>query len=430
MGLHKFIEVKWFEAFGFKMRGLFATAVIQKGEEVWWHSAEDDHPDVTLHLTRAQLEAHPRADTLKMYSYMKGIEDPNPSFCLGDRRSCVVLCVLACSAADRRTSWQLTALLNSTQLNSPNQKGMDNYCTTLEPESDTSWFFNHTCDPNCYYVSDVLILALRDIHPGEQVAYDYAFTETESSFHAGMVCGCGAPQCRGPLKFEEYRSPSYVRKWRHCLSPHIKKRADESSWFDPRVYPCHIEELDNQWGLRALAPIKRGEIVLVWAGKVVSDKYALDLDENDERSQELSLQVHDHLYQVPSSIFSTTDADACEHEIADLINHSCDPNCGQLDSVTIVAMRDISAGEHITFDYCMSSTAPGLVVDPFDCRCGTKLCRGRVQPGDWQRKDLQDRYWGFFAPHIRLRIEAMRPELVSNGSKNKPAQNNTSKQRH
>jgi hypothetical protein len=80
MGLHKFIEVKWFEAFGFKMRGLFATAVIQKGEEVWWHSAEDDHPDVTLHLTRAQLEAHPRADTLKMYSYMKG-KTPTAKFC-------------------------------------------------------------------------------------------------------------------------------------------------------------------------------------------------------------------------------------------------------------------------------------------------------------------------------------------------------------
>jgi hypothetical protein len=72
MGLHKAIVVKEFAAYGFNMRGLFATSVIKKGESVWWHSAEDDHPEVTLHLTRAQLEAHPRSDILKTYSYMKG----------------------------------------------------------------------------------------------------------------------------------------------------------------------------------------------------------------------------------------------------------------------------------------------------------------------------------------------------------------------
>jgi hypothetical protein len=32
--------------------------------------------------------------------------------------------------------------------------------------------------------------------PNEHVVYDYAFTETEASLHAGLHCKCGAPECR------------------------------------------------------------------------------------------------------------------------------------------------------------------------------------------------------------------------------------------
>jgi len=360
MGLHEAIEVKEFSIYGFTCRGVFARARILSGERVWWLVAGEEMSSVTM--TRAQILAHPMSNTLQTYSY---------------------------------------------------QVGMDEYQSTLNPEQDPSWFFNHTCDPNCGYVSADLIVALRDIEPGEQVAYDYAFTETEASFHAGMQCGCGATLCKGKLTFGDYRSPAFVRKWRHCLSPHIKARADERSWFDPRVYPCKVDLHKEEFGIGALGPIQRGEVVLVFAGKIILDKYAIDLRQCDERAQELSLQVHDHLYQVPIGAYRNMTAND-DHgvEVPDLINHSCDANCGQLDSVTLVAMRDIAAGEQLTFDYAMSSTAPGLVVDAFNCLCGAKTCRGRVQPGDWMRSEIQDRYWPYFAPHMKSRILAMRPELA------------------
>lgn len=360
MGLHEAIEVKEFSIYGFKCRGVFARARIAKGERVWWLIAGEEASSVVM--TRAEILNHPQSATLQTYSYMIG---------------------------------------------------MDEYESTLTPEADPSWFFNHTCDPNCGYVSSELIIALRDIEAGEQVAYDYAFTETEASFHAGMQCGCGGASCRGKLTFGEYRSPAFVRKWRQCLSPHIKARAEERSWFDPRVYPCKIDLLGDEFGLRTLEPIGRGEVVLVFAGKVILDKFAIDPAQSDERGQELSLQVHDHLYQVPIGVFRGTSAQDIGVEVPDLINHSCDANCGQLDSVTLVAMRDIAAGEQLTFDYAMSSTAPGLVVDAFDCLCGTKTCRGRVQPGDWKRTEIQDRYWPYFAPHMKARIIAMRPDIAT-----------------
>src|SRR4051812_30031479 len=43
-------------------------------------------------------------------------------------------------------------------------------------------FINHSCDPNCDAVIDggrIWIEALRDIEPGEELAYDYAFVLEE-----------------------------------------------------------------------------------------------------------------------------------------------------------------------------------------------------------------------------------------------------------
>ena len=129
---------------GIRCRGLQATAPIAKGEWIWrW----ENEPLYTF--TREQMLTHPdpheRAAIIN-YSYM--LED-------------------------------------------------DLYGSETDPEhGDTSYFVNHTCDPNCWYTSDSEIVALRDIEAGEEVAYDYAFTETEASPHAGLKCMCGSANVR------------------------------------------------------------------------------------------------------------------------------------------------------------------------------------------------------------------------------------------
>ena len=57
-------------------------------------------------------------------------------------------------------------------------------------------YVNHSCEPNTHVVgrSDV---ALRDIHPGEEVTSDYVDLEAE-----GFVCNCGSKICRGKAKSE------------------------------------------------------------------------------------------------------------------------------------------------------------------------------------------------------------------------------------
>ncbi|MDB4886468.1 MAG: nuclear protein [Gemmatimonadetes bacterium] len=66
-------------------------------------------------------------------------------------------------------------------------------------------FINHSCDPNCDAVIDdrrIWIEAIRDIEPGEELAYDYAYVLDERHTPAAkrrFPCHCGAATCRGTI---------------------------------------------------------------------------------------------------------------------------------------------------------------------------------------------------------------------------------------
>jgi hypothetical protein len=71
-------------------------------------------------------------------------------------------------------------------------------------------FINHSCAPNCEAINDearIFIEALRDIEPGEELLYDYAYErggdpdddEDREEIAKFYVCKCGAPTCRGTI---------------------------------------------------------------------------------------------------------------------------------------------------------------------------------------------------------------------------------------
>ncbi len=70
--------------------------------------------------------------------------------------------------------------------------------------NDARWI-NHSCDPNCDAVIEdgkIWIESIRDIVPGEELAYDYAFTLPERHTPAAKrryPCHCGAARCRGTM---------------------------------------------------------------------------------------------------------------------------------------------------------------------------------------------------------------------------------------
>jgi hypothetical protein len=65
------------------------------------------------------------------------------------------------------------------------------------------------------------------------------------------------------------------------------------------------------------------------------------------------------------------------HCMAMFINHSCDPNCEtseQDNRIWITAIKNIAAGEEITYDYCLYDGGE----DEAACNCGAARCRGTM----------------------------------------------------
>lgn len=65
----------------------------------------------------------------------------------------------------------------------------------------------------------------------------------------------------------------------------------------------------------------------------------------------------------------------CSNDHSKAINHSCSPNAAVRNG-KIVAWTCISKGDPITIDYNRTETR---LAEPFNCFCGRKNCRGRIE---------------------------------------------------
>jgi SET domain-containing protein len=148
-------------------------------------------------------------------------------------------------------------------------------------------------------------------------------------------------------------------------------------------------------GLFATSDIARGEVVLVKGGHIV-DRQTLRRDVTPHLGP-VEIQIGDDLFIAPV----TTE----EREASMLYsNHSCDPNLGMRGEITFVAMRNISAGEELTHDWCTTDDDDYAV----ECNCRSPECRKRLTGKDWQRPELQQRHAGYFSPYLAEKIKAHR----------------------
>ncbi|WP_119166187.1 SET domain-containing protein [Algihabitans albus] len=161
------------------------------------------------------------------------------------------------------------------------------------------------------------------------------------------------------------------------------------SWFSSKV-----EKRDSSIegrGLCARADIAAGEAVAAKGGHVMTRA------ERDQRAETLGpaeIQIAEHLFLGPK-----TDA---EREGSMLhLNHSCAPNLAIEGQIVFVALRDIEAGEELTFDYATGDDDDWTMA----CRCGSPDCRGIVTGRDWRKPELQRRYAGRFAAYLQRKID-------------------------
>ncbi|MEM7021680.1 MAG: SET domain-containing protein-lysine N-methyltransferase [Pseudomonadota bacterium] len=78
--------------------------------------------------------------------------------------------------------------------------------------SDGSEYMNHSCDPNTHWQSDDVVVASRDIHPDEELTYDYATSEIHTWWRAKWICDCGTPNCRGYITGRDCLDPAFAAR--------------------------------------------------------------------------------------------------------------------------------------------------------------------------------------------------------------------------
>jgi len=164
---------------------------------------------------------------------------------------------------------------------------------------------------------------------------------------------------------------------------------NEYAWMDPRLQARKVPGLGH--GVFATARIRRHDLITVFGGHVMTVLEESRLPEplNDYSHQITAEQV---IGITRKSHIGPTD----------FFNHNCDPNTGFKGQIFLVAMRDIRAGEEVTFDYCMVLKrhrwqVPYLI----ECNCGAADCRGRVTSNDWRIPRLQRKYYGYFQWYIQ-----------------------------
>lgn len=112
-------------------------------------------------------------------------------------------------------------------------------------------------------------------------------------------------------------------------------------------------------GVFTSEPIAKGHEILVFQGRVLPSAALTD--------DLLAMQIGHDLWLCSDGTL-----------LDDCVNHACEPNAGFLDGEPVLyALRDIDAGEEITWDYSTSISEPGWSLD---CRCGSPTCRGIVRP--------------------------------------------------
>jgi len=128
--------------------------------------------------------------------------------------------------------------------------------------------------------------------------------------------------------------------------------------------------IDRQ-GLFAPADIPQGTRIIEYLGeKIAKDESARRLANYNTYIFHLNYQ-----YDIDGETLANT---------ARYINHSCDPNCAVetgLETIWIVALRDIRAGEELSFNYGYDARD----YEKFPCHCGAKNCCGYI---------LGREYWG------------------------------------
>jgi hypothetical protein len=82
-------------------------------------------------------------------------------------------------------------------------------------------FINHSCEPNVGFAGNIVLVAMRDISPGEELATDYALFD---DYDGSMECQCLTPSCRRTIHGRDWQRPDLQGKYGNYFSSYLLGR--------------------------------------------------------------------------------------------------------------------------------------------------------------------------------------------------------------
>jgi enamine deaminase RidA (YjgF/YER057c/UK114 family) len=82
-------------------------------------------------------------------------------------------------------------------------------------------FLNHSCEPNVGFGGNIVLVAMRDIAPGEELTTDYALFD---DYDGGMECRCGRPSCRGVIGGRDWQRPELQAAYAGYFSWYLEQK--------------------------------------------------------------------------------------------------------------------------------------------------------------------------------------------------------------
>ena len=162
---------------------------------------------------------------------------------------------------------------------------------------------------------------------------------------------------------------------------------------------------------------KRSKPVLVEVATVDIAEIHTDTRNNNHRSlvlrrsysaDELIIEFSARSVQ-PTPSYLTVQLDDKEHielfpDFLECINHSCEPNCFfDTTSMQLVALKDISEGEELTFFY---PSTEWNMDRAFQCKCGTDNCLGVIKGAKYLSERIVEKYR--FTDFIKRKLDSKR----------------------
>jgi hypothetical protein len=90
--------------------------------------------------------------------------------------------------------------------------------------ADDTNYFNHSCDPNVGLSGQMVLLAMRDIAPDEEICFDYAMSD--GSPYDEFECECGAANCRKIVRGTDWQNSLLWERYKGYFIPYLQRRID------------------------------------------------------------------------------------------------------------------------------------------------------------------------------------------------------------